>query len=75
MSEERCELSELRVSQCACRTHGPQQETRTAEAQMAAFRARFTGECMECMQAIDIGDHIAEATLSGDGGYVHEECR
>lgn len=68
MSEERCELSELLVSQCGCRLHA-----KPDTAPVHTFTARYPGRCRECGEDIQIGQEIINSPLSG-GGYVHEEC-
>ncbi len=72
---QRCELSELPVDQCACRTHGPQESARPARPLLHghAFPARFAGQCKECQESIAVGEQIVASPLAG-GGYVHEEC-
>jgi hypothetical protein len=67
MPEETCDLSDLPVSQCACRLHGPKEEPDTSE----PFPAKFYGSCQaDCGKPIEKGDVIVRV----DGCYAHMEC-
>jgi len=70
MSDERCELSDLPPAQCACRIHGPREETTPTA---TIYAARWRSRCRECLESIDVGTLITPSPLA-DGGYVHEQC-
>jgi hypothetical protein len=71
MSVDRCELSDLPVKQCACRIHGPREETTLAA---TIYAARWRSRCRECLESIEVGTLITPSPMAG-GGFVHEECR
>lgn len=72
MSGERCDLSDLLVSECGCRIHAPVETERKTLSRV--FPAQFPGKCAECREPIDVGDRITFVPMMRDGGYVHEEC-
>ena len=71
-----CELSELRVAECACRIHAPAPTRRTLSelevTGMVDFRARFDSDCDGCGGRIREGDPIARTV---DGDYLCGECQ
>lgn len=73
MSEPRCEMSELLVSQCACRVHVHAETEIDAERRpTGGFVAKYDGQCIECQEEIRAGvDVLVFSALSG---WVHEEC-
>ena len=81
MKEERCEISDLLVSQCAhCRAGGGlQSPAELTEASVLAsvrehgplFFAKHRGPCSGCDRGIWPDDTIR---ADGQGGYLHEDC-
>ena len=66
---KRCELSDLPVSQCACKDHAPIRDPwRTGEVTIVA---RFDSDCDSCGQDMHQGDLIGR---TGDGDYICERC-
>lgn len=71
VSEARCELSDLPVTQCGCRIHAPSPPAPRDQDEDGPrpFRAQFHGWCSGCGVAIEPGDLIVSAD-----GYLHEGC-
>lgn len=67
---ERCELSDLLVDQCACRLHAPRPE-RTPYTILAWFPAHFDSHCEECDRSMFRGERIA---LTEDHEYICGRC-
>jgi hypothetical protein len=69
----RCELSDLPVSQCACKDHAPIRDSwRTGEYSIVARHpSHFNSECDGCGNPIDQGDPIAR---TDNGDYICERC-
>jgi len=69
--EERCELTELYISQCAhCRKLGdPPLRKRPGR---SWFNAHYPGRCGECDNFIQVGDQIKPYGI--DGGYLCRDC-
>lgn len=82
MSIERCELSDLPVDQCACRTHRPGQEADAPPARPAGYGpevvARYPGRCPACHERYEVGEPIrVELTtvqLRSTGSWLHSDC-
>lgn len=75
MSESRCEMSDLPVSQCGMECHRPVEKPkkavgRTGFRRGSGIEAQFSSSCPECGDDIEVGDLITQL----DGRYVHKEC-
>ena len=71
MAEERCDLSDLPVSQCACMVHA-REEREQPSAITAWFPSRFDwSRCADCNDIISKGELIARTE---DGYYICERC-
>lgn len=68
MSDERCDLTELLVSACACREHRGD-DTPKIETVGQAFEAWYPGQCVRCDDRIRPGQTIARVADGSD--YVH----
>jgi hypothetical protein len=73
VSEQRCTITELYVSQCA---HCIEARTQPAPAAVHRdlgpwFTAAYDGDCADCCGAIEPGDRIR---ADGDGGWLCEDC-
>lgn len=68
---DRCDLSDLLVTECGCRIHAPTEPDPTGDPG-PPFRARYGGRCSGCDTAIHEGDTIRDAGTPG--AYLHEEC-
>jgi hypothetical protein len=69
VTEDRCQLSDLPVSQCACRIHG-KPEPRPAPTGPHIV-ATYPGLCPRCDYTIEPGDRITRT----DDGWQHTDCR
>lgn len=70
MADQRCELTELLVDQCAhCR---PTQPPATDDRDLGPWTtAHYDGECPDCGDPITPGDTIRS---DGDGDWLCERC-
>jgi len=68
---ERCDLSDLLVTECACRLHATPEPAYEAGEITTRFSARFDSECDGCGGQIYEGDRIAR-TVNGE--YICERC-
>jgi hypothetical protein len=68
---DRCDLSDLLVTECGCRIHAPT-EPEPAGDPGPPFPARYPGHCSGCGDPIHDGDMIRHAGTPG--AYIHEEC-
>lgn len=71
MTEERCELSDLPSSQCACRKHAPIPASARLTTDGPTIWAQYEGACVACDEQIEVGDPICPVT---SGGWAHEIC-
>lgn len=71
MSEQRCDLTELLVAECACPQHrgGVVVHPDAVETTGPVFEAQYAGVCSACTRPIRQGRMIRRAV---DGGYVHD---
>lgn len=74
----RCDLSDLPVEMCACRTHRATVHADTWQGMDAAisgrmsnFRAQHPGICEACQATVSVGDPIS---LNDGGDWVHWRC-
>jgi len=68
----RCDLSDLLVSECACRIHA-KPAPKCAESEIVArFPARFDSNCDDCGARMREGDPIAK---THDDEYICERCQ
>lgn len=71
---ERCDLTELPVTDCAhCRDHTEETKDRASVTVGQPFTANHPGRCGGCDEPIHVGDEIARAAESS--GYLCKECR
>ncbi len=68
----RCDLSDLLVTECACRIHGKPEPRAAADDIVARFPARFDSNCDNCGRRMREGDPIAKTY---DGDYICEGCQ
>lgn len=80
---ERCELSDLPVSQCACRKHKPGQEVDAHEVASTFTRdggpgpivvARYPGTCVTCAYRYQVGEEIRPVMTMGGTRWGHAAC-
>ena len=72
VKNDRCDLSDLPVNQCACRVHTPVTLPRPTEFTiMARFDAHFYSRCDGCDDSIHEGDSIARTSY---GEYICSKC-
>lgn len=69
---DRCDLSDLLVTECACRIHAPTEPDLSSGEPGPVFVARYHGRCSGCGTHIHDGDRIRHAGTPG--AYIHEEC-
>jgi len=69
---ERCVLTELLVTECACRIHGKPEPKCLETDIVARFPARFDSNCDDCGVRMHLGDPIAKTY---DGDYICEGCQ
>lgn len=67
----RCALSDLLVTECACRIHGNSINKYDNEDIEGWFQARFNSPCANCDNQMHEGDMIARTY---DGDYVCRGC-
>jgi hypothetical protein len=71
MSAERCDKTELLVTECAHCKYGDARPE-PIEVPGHVFAAWYPGVCTECEQEIHPGDWIVAVGL--DQGYAHDGC-
>lgn len=70
MSEQRCDVTDLLVDQCACPEHrGGQEVTDQLTTVGQPFAAMYAGCCPACERPIQPGQLIAR--LADEDDYVH----
>lgn len=71
MSGQRCDLSDLLVTECACRLHSTPEPAYARGGSVTRFVARYDGHCEGCGRRTHAGDTIARTDV---GDYICEEC-
>lgn len=69
---DRCDLSDLLVTECACRLHATPEPRAASDGIVARFPARFDSNCDQCGRRMHEGDPIAKTY---DGDYICEGCQ
>lgn len=69
-AEERCDTTELLVTQCGCPKHRAPADAEPDHAVSHWFAAAYPGRCAACDEPIGPGDRIG----STDDGYICEDC-